>query len=177
VIIVDYLLIAVFLLSALMGLFRGLVKEALSLLGWIVAVWCAWRFGAAVANWIPSVADDSVIEIWAARIIVVIVVLILSGLLSRLIGIVIHQTGLSGTDRMVGMVFGMARGAVLIALVVMMLDAAGFAADPWWQESKLIPYAAPLAERLGDIAGDGFDLIEGQIDEQIEKQVDGVKIP
>ncbi len=168
-VIVDYLLIAVFLLSALMGLFRGLVKEALSLVGWIVAVWCAWRFGGAVAEWIPSVADGSIIETWVARIIVVIVVLILSGLLSRLIAMVIHQTGLSGTDRMVGMVFGMARGVVLIALVVMMLDAVGFDADPWWQESKLIPYASPLAERLGDMAGNGID--------QIKEQVDGVKIP
>jgi membrane protein required for colicin V production len=168
-VIVDYLLLAVFLLSALMGLFRGLIKEALSLVGWVLAVWCAWRFGASVAGWIPSVADDSVIEIWVARIIVLIAVLILSGLLSRLIAYVIHQSGLSGTDRMVGMVFGMARGVVLVSLVVLLLDAAGFDADPWWQESKLVPYAAPLAERLGDIAGNGVELIQ--------EQVNGVPLP
>lgn len=168
-VIIDYLLIAVFLLSALMGLFRGLIKEALSLVGWVVAAWCAWRYGAAVAERIPSVADDSVIETWVARLIVLIVVLILSGLLSRLIAYLVHQTGMSGTDRMVGMVFGMARGVVLTGLVILMLDAAGFSADPWWQESKLIPYAAPLAERLGDIAGEGINLLE--------EQVGGVEIP
>jgi len=168
-VIVDYLLLAVFLLSALLGLFRGLIREALSLIGWILAVWCAWRFGATVAEMIPSVADDSVIETWVARAIVLIAVLILSGLLSRLISYVIQQSGLSGTDRMVGMVFGMMRGIVLVSLVVLLLDVGGLDADPWWQESMLIPHAAPLAERLGDIAGDGVELIR--------EQVDGVPFP
>lgn len=161
---VDYLLVAVALLSALMGLFRGLVKEALSLAGWVLAAWCAWRFGAVVAERIPSLADGSVVEIWVARVIVLIGVLIVTGLLGRLISILIHQTGLSGTDRSVGMVFGMARGVVLVGLVVLLLDAAGFDEDPWWQESKLIPYAAPMAERLGVMAGDGIDLIQEQVD-------------
>lgn len=167
--IIDYLLIAVFALSALMGLFRGFIKEALSLVGWIVAVWCAWRYGAAVAEWIPSIADDSAIETWVARLIVLVVVLILSGVLSRLIALLVHQSGLSGTDRIIGMVFGMARGGVLVVVVVSLLDAAGFDADPWWQESKLIPYAAPLAEQFGDIAGEGIELIE--------EQVNGVSLP
>ncbi len=168
-VIVDYLLLAIFMLSALMGLFRGLIKEALSLVGWVLAVWCAWRFGPTVAELIPSFADDSILEIWVARIIVLVTVLILSGLLGRLIAFAIHQSGLSGTDRVVGMVFGMARGVVLVSLVVLLLGQAGFEADPWWQESKLIPYAAPLAKRLGDLAGDGVDLIQ--------EQVDSVEIP
>jgi len=162
---VDYLLAAVFLLSALMGLFRGLVKEALSLVGWVVAVWCAWRFGAAVAERIPSVADDSIIETWVARLIVLIVVLILSGLLSRLIAHLVHRSGLSGTDRLIGMVFGMARGFVLVSLVVLMMDATGFDANPWWQDSKLIPYAAPLAEQFAEIAGGSVDLIQDKVDD------------
>ncbi|HJP39227.1 MAG: CvpA family protein [Gammaproteobacteria bacterium] len=160
----DYLLIAVFLLSALLGLLRGLVKEALSLLSWILAIWSAVRFGATVAEMIPSLADGSYIEVWVARIIVLLAVLILSGLLTRLIAIVIHQSGLSGTDRVVGMVFGMARGIVVVSLVVLMLDAAGFDQDSWWQESKLIPYAASLAERLGAVAEDGIGLIQDRVE-------------
>jgi membrane protein required for colicin V production len=162
---VDYLLAAVFLLSALMGFFRGLVKEALSLVGWIVAVWCAWRFGAPVAERIPSLADDSVIEIWVARFIVLIVVLFLSGLLSRFIAHLVHQSGLSGTDRLIGIIFGLARGAVLVGLVVLILDATGFDANPWWQDSKLIPYAAPLAEQFGELAGDSVGLIQDKVDD------------
>ena len=156
---VDYMLVAVALLSALMGLFRGLIKEALSLAGWILAVWCAWRFGAVVAERIPSVADDSIIETWVARVIVLIVVLIVSGLVSRLISILIHQTGLSGTDRMVGTVFGMARGVVLVGLVVLLLDAGGFDEDPWWQESKLIPYAAPVVDTIRFVVEDGQEFL------------------
>ena len=161
---VDYLLAAVFLLSALMGLFRGLIKEALSLAGWIFAIWCAWFFGAAVAQRVPSIADDSVIELWISRLLVLIAVLIVSGLLSRMISHVIHSTGLSGTDRLVGMVFGMARGVVLVAVVVLMLDGIGFDADPWWNESAIIPLVEPLADQLADLAGDGVDMIQEQIE-------------
>ncbi len=161
---IDYLLAAIVLLSALMGLFRGFVREALSLVGWVLAVWCAGRFGGFVAGLIPSIADDSSIEIWVARIIIFVTVLILNGLLGRLIAFLVHQSGLSSTDRLVGMIFGMARGGVLVSLVVLLLAAAGFDANPWWQESKLIPYAAPLAEQIADIAGEGIDLLKERVD-------------
>ena len=62
------------------------------------------------------------------------------------------------------MVFGMARGIVVVSLVVLMLDAAGFDQDSWWQESKLIPYAASLAERLGAVAEDGIGLIQDRVE-------------
>lgn len=161
---VDYFLFAILLVSALLGVFRGGIKEGLSLVGWLVAVWSAWRFGGAVADMIPSFADDSVVEIWVARVIVLIGMLIVVGLLARLIAYLAHQSGLSGIDRMIGMIFGLGRGVVLIALAVLFLDAVGFDADPWWQESKLIPYATPLAEWLAELAGDGIDLLQDQVD-------------
>lgn len=162
---VDYVLLSIFAVSAIIGVFRGFVKEAISLIGWIAAVWGAWRFGAHVSAWLPDFVDDVTIKIWAARLLVLIVVLIISGLISRLVSFLIDKTGLSGTDRMVGMVFGLARGMVLAGLAVSLLEVAGFDEASWWSESKLIPYAAPLAQRLSDIAEEGLEMLDNPIDQ------------
>ncbi len=167
---VDYLLLSIFAVSAIIGVFRGFVKEAISLIGWVAAIWGAWRFAPQVSVWLPNGVDDETIMLWAARLLILIGVLIMSGLVSRLVALLIDKTGLSGTDRTVGMVFGLARGMVLAGLAVNLLEVAGFAAAPWWPESKLIPYVAPVAQRLSDIAEEGLDMLENPLD-QIESPI------
>lgn len=157
---VDYLLLAVAILSGVFGLLRGFVKEALSLAGWVVAAWSAFHFGGPVAERLPDIIQDPVLKLWSARFVVLIGVLIASGVISGLVSFLFSRTWLTGTDRVIGMVFGLARGVVLIALLVAGLDMAGFRADPWWNESKLIPYAAPLAERLRDVAEGGIEMLQ-----------------
>ena len=169
-IVVDYVLLSIFGVSAIIGVFRGFVKEAISLIGWIAAIWGAWQYGANVSAWLPDFVDDATVKIWAARLLVLIGVLLMSGLISRLVSFLIDKTGLSGTDRMVGMVFGLARGMVLAGLAVNLLEVAGFDEAPWWPESKLIPYAAPVAQRLSDIAAEGLDMLDKPID-QIESPI------
>lgn len=161
---VDYLLIAILVLSAVIGLFRGFVKEAISLLGWILAIWGAWRFGADVAALLPDFVDDGTVKIWAARLLVLIGVLFVSGLLSWLTSLLVEKTGLSGTNRMVGMVFGLARGVIFAGVAVYLLDVAGFDEESWWSESKLIPYVAPIAQKLNDLAAEGIEMLDQPID-------------
>jgi membrane protein required for colicin V production len=160
VFLIDYLLIGIVALSALMGAFRGFVKEALALVGWVVAVWGAWQFGDEVAGWLPDFVDDPVLKIWAARLLMLIAALFVVGVISKLLSILLDQTGLSGTNRLLGVVFGIARGAVLAAVVVSVLNVAGFDDAPWWNESKLIPYAAPIADRLSEYAVKGIDMLD-----------------
>lgn len=167
---VDYVLMSIFGVSAIIGVFRGFVKEAISLIGWIVAIWGAWRYGANVSAWLPDFVDDTTVKIWAARLLILIGVLITSGLISRLVSFLIDKTGLSGTDRVVGMVFGLARGVVLAGLAVNLLEVAGFDEAPWWPESKLIPYVAPVAQRLSDVAEEGLDMLDKPLD-QIESPI------
>ena len=169
-IVVDYVLLSIFGVSAIIGVFRGFVKEAISLIGWIAAIWGAWQYGANVSAWLPDFVDDATVKIWVSRLLVLIGVLLMSGLISRLVSFLIDKTGLSGTDRMVGMVFGLARGMVLAGLAVNLLEVAGFDEAPWWPESKLIPYAAPVAQRLSDIAAEGLDMLDKPID-QIESPI------
>lgn len=158
---VDYILLGVVLLSAVVGLFRGFVKEAMSLAIWVVAIWCAWRFGGFVGGQLlPDFVADPVLKLWASRLIVLVSLLIVGGLASWLITYLLDKTGLTGTDRLLGMVFGMARGAVLAGLVVIGLQFTGFDKDPWWDQSKLIPYAAPIADSLRDVAEEGMGMLD-----------------
>lgn len=135
----DYIIIGIIALSVLIGLFRGLISEVLALAIWIVAFWFAWTFG-------PSVAAhfEHLIKLPSARIIVgygicFIAVLILGALVRFAISRLVESTGLSGTDRLLGMLFGFARGVLLVALLVFLVGFTAFTRDPWWQESVLLP--------------------------------------
>lgn len=161
---VDYLLLGIVALSGIVGLFRGFVKEALSLGVWVVGIWCAWRFAGLAAEQMTGWVEDPVLRLWAARLVVLVGVLILGGLATALLSFLLHQTGLTGTDRLLGGIFGLGRGSVLGAVVVIALQFAGFDKDPWWGESKLIPYAQPVADLLRDATAEGINMLdEGEL--------------
>ena len=165
--IVDYALIVIVGLSAVISLFRGFFREAVSLGTWVVGLWLAWKLGPQVAGFLEPWISTSVLRLWAARVLVVIGVLIAGGLLSWIFGIILDSTGLSGTDRALGTVFGFARGVLLAGLAIMALDLMGFREAAWWQESKLIPYAAPVADIIRHAAEDGLEFIEDLDDDAV----------
>lgn len=152
----DYVLLAIVLVSTVVGLFRGIFREAMSLAVWILAVWVAGRYAVAVAPHLAGFVANAHLQIWGARAALLIGVLLAGGIVSWLIATALHSTGLGGTDRIVGMVFGLARGAVLAGLAVITLELAGFNDEPWWRESKLIPYAAPVTNALRKAAEEGL---------------------
>jgi len=152
----DYALIGILVLSVLIGALRGLVREALSLLAWFLGLWAASRYDTTVAPVLASLVAIEALRIWAARLLILVVVLLAGGLLSWIIGMVLHGTRLAGTDRAIGMVFGLARGVLLAGLAVIVLRVAGFGDEPWWRQSKLLPYAAPVAEALREAAEQGL---------------------
>lgn len=142
----GFAILAVIALSVVVGLFRGFIKEAFSLLVWAAAFMIAWYFGGDVA-----VLMEDVITLPSARTAMgftglFVLVLLLGGLANYLLGKLVESTGLSGTDRLLGGVFGAVRG---LALVVAVLLVAGFTpipADPWWKESPTIQRILPLVE-------------------------------
>ena len=90
---IDYLLIAIIVSSALMGAYRGFIREALSLVGWVVAVWGAWQFGDEAAARLPDFIEDPVLKLWSARFLMLIACLFAAGVVSRLLSILMdhHQ--------------------------------------------------------------------------------------
>jgi membrane protein required for colicin V production len=72
-------------------------------------------------------------------------VLLLGGILNRFMGMLVNSTGLTGTDRLIGVFFGAARGGVVVATLILLAGLTAFPRDPWWHDSQLIPYFQDLA--------------------------------
>ncbi|MBN7818966.1 CvpA family protein [Bowmanella sp. Y26] len=136
---IDYCIIGIILLSTLISLVRGFVKEAVSLAVWFAAFFISSQFYADLAVYLDNISDQ-VLRNGAAIAILFVATLILGGLLNYLIGQMVQYTGLSGTDRALGAVFGLLRGALVVSALLFFMDAfTGFAQAQWWQQSVLIP--------------------------------------
>jgi membrane protein required for colicin V production len=144
---VDWGIVGVICISCLISLQRGFVKEALSLLTWIVAGVVAWMFGGALAEHLVEFIEIPSLRVIASCTILFVATLVLGALVNYLIGELVRVTGLSGTDRFLGMVFGAARGALLIVVLVGLVSLAPqVEQDHWWQNSILIPHFLMVAD-------------------------------
>jgi membrane protein required for colicin V production len=141
----DYALLTVLALSMGVGLWRGFVVEVLSLTAWVAAFWMTMAFGSTVAGWFGAVESPSA-RFFLGHAGVFLVVLLLGGGITWAIGKAIANTGLSTTDRVLGVGFGLARGLVLACIAVLLLGFTPAPQDAWWRESALLPRVQRGAE-------------------------------
>ena len=97
-------------------------------------------------------ARDPLWQLWAGRLALFVGVLFAGSVVAWLVSYFVRRSVITGTDRILGMLFGLARGVVLAGILVLALELGGFAAEPWWRESKLLPYAAAVGAELRDVA-------------------------
>jgi membrane protein required for colicin V production len=145
---VDAVLAAVLLLSGVVGLWRGLAFEVLSLVGWVVAFFVAQAFAPAAAAYVPFGVPGGALNHGIAFFATFVLALVLWALASRLLRLLIHATPLQPVDRVLGGVFGLARGAVLllaVATVVMLSPAQRSLA---WQQSRGAAWLATALQEL-----------------------------
>jgi membrane protein required for colicin V production len=160
---VDYIILLVLVVSAGVGVWRGFVKEALSLLTLLVAIWLAWRFATLVAPKLSNWAADQDVRVWIARGIIFALALVLGALVSWLARQLIRHTGLSGVDRMLGAAFGFARGILIVGLLVLALDFLDLDQDGWWQSARFRPYAEQVAAAVKKYAELGTRYVQGGV--------------
>ena len=140
----DWAIVAILTLSSLISLVRGFVKEAFSLVIWILALVAASAFGSRAEPYLEHSINTPSVRAMTAFALIFIAVLLLGALLNYCIGLIVKATGLSGTDRLIGMLFGFARGLfIVINLLVYIPAYIPVKNDQWFQQSILIPYFLP----------------------------------
>ena len=137
---VDWALLAVLCLSAVVGLVRGLVFEVLSLLGWVAAYFAAQWFAPVVATHLPIGQPGSALNHAAAFGCAFLAALIVWGLLARLVRALIRATPLSIVDRLLGALFGAARGVIVLLAVATVVGLTPLARSVAWQRSLGVPW-------------------------------------
>lgn len=142
---VDIVILAVIGLSVIVSLFRGFLREVLSLLIWVLAAWLAFRFAAPLAGRLEPWIDLPSARAILAFAGIFVLVLVVGGLVNYLLGKLVESTGLSGTDRMVGALFGAVRGVAIVMVAVVLAGFTPFPEDPWWKASRLLPGFERLA--------------------------------
>lgn len=157
----DLVILLLILLSACVGLFRGFIREVLSLATWLAAVLLAMMLGQAVGQLLPL---DPALNPWIVRLaggaLVFFLVLVCGGILTHFLAHVAKATGLSGTDRTLGAAFGLFRGAVIVLAILMFLPGlAPVHESAWWQESRLIPGFLAFESRATELFGLMFQWI------------------
>lgn len=137
----DFVILTLLAISSFVGLFRGLVKEVLSLVNWVLALLIAFLFKTQVAEVLPFAESvGPVVRELVASAALFFTTLILGALLAHALGQLVKATGLTGTDRTLGLCFGLARGLVIVMAVLIFLPALMPVVESgWWNESTLIP--------------------------------------
>jgi membrane protein required for colicin V production len=156
----DYLILGVLVLSTLLGMVRGFVREAIALLAWLGGLWLAWRYAPTLEPLLGGAIGHPPVSTWAARMIIVAGVLLIGWLVSAALGYFLRHSGLSVmVDRLLGMVFGFVRGAVVVAVFVLLGQFVELDRVDWWRRSHLMPYASELAGWLQTFAETGMQAL------------------
>lgn len=145
----DCIILGVLALSVLIGLFRGLISEVLSLVIWIAAFWAAWAFGPVVSTHLEHAITMPTLRYSVGYGVCFVAVLIVGALLRFAARRLIWGAGLSGIDRLFGMVFGFVRGVLIVTLLVFLVGLTALTREPWWQQSVLLPQFQEAAAWMG----------------------------
>lgn len=142
---VDFVILGILGVSVLISLWRGFTREALSLAGWVLAVWVALMFSDKLEHLLRAQIETPSLRLIVAFAILFFLTLLVAAFINYLAVQLIKKTGLSGTDRVVGIAFGLARGIVLVTVLVLLAGLTSVPRDPWWKQSALMHYFQDLA--------------------------------
>jgi membrane protein required for colicin V production len=151
---VDLIIIAIIVISALISLVRGFVKESISLASWIIAGFVALRYFTALADVLEPYIESPTIRNGTGFAILFVCSLIVGAIINFMVSQLVSKTGLSGTDKSLGVVFGAARGVMIVILGVMILGLTPMPSESWWKDSTMIEYFARIASWMKDILPD-----------------------
>lgn len=150
----DFLIIMVVLISTVMGFLRGFVREAVALVFWVAGVWIAWKFGPLVEPHLGGLLAEPQVRPWVGRLVVFVLVILAGSLTGLILGYFMRSLGLGFVDRAIGVLFGFARGLVLVGIAVIGCELLHLNSEEWWNRSRLIPYGETVGDWLRAMVGE-----------------------
>jgi membrane protein required for colicin V production len=153
----DYLIIALVVISALVGLLRGFLREVIALVTWVLAVFIAWHFGDVLEPHLGGLLAGPQVRPWAARAILFFTVLLIGWAIGAVVVHFVRLSIFSGMDRFLGLIFGLSRGIVIVGVAIILAQLLRLDGERWWGRSMLIPFGESVANVLRTIAGEQWE--------------------
>lgn len=144
----DYAVIGVFAASLVVGALRGLVREVLSILGWVIAFLAANLLAGPLGPLMPQAIPSPELRVAAAFVAVFVASLIVTTLLGLLLTKIVKAVGLGGVDRTLGALFGIARGLLIVLAAVLLAGLTSAPRQSFWRDSASGPYLVQAAQAL-----------------------------
>ena len=144
----DYAIIAVIGLSVITGLFRGFIKELIALCVWILAIWLALTYSSELDSWLLPYIQDKTARTAVAFVAILLATIIIGGLFNALLSFILRRSGLSGTDRLLGMGFGFVRGVFIVSLIMLVVKMSSVSHQEYTSKSTLYAKFDPLVNGL-----------------------------
>ena len=133
---VDWILLAVLGLSFLLGLWRGIVQEVLSLVGWVAAFYVSQMYAPMAAAWLPMEGSSQMLRYAAGFVVVFVAVLVATVLVSWVVNKLISAVGLGPLDRLLGSLFGLMRGVVILLAVTVLVGMTPMRDTEAWKQAQ-----------------------------------------
>lgn len=144
----DWVIIGMILLSMITGLVRGFVKELMALCIWALAIFIAFKFSSPIELRLEPYIHDKTMRLVAAFVMVLLGCVLLGGLVNGVLSFILKRSGLSGTDRLLGMGFGFVRGVFIVALFMVVVKMTAFPYQPYAEQSRLYAHFDPVVNGL-----------------------------
>jgi membrane protein required for colicin V production len=152
----DWIVLAVLAASVLLGLWRGLVYEVLSVLNWIAAFVVAQWLAPRAADWLPLTHAGGSLRYAAGFVVVFIAALFIGALLAWLVRMVVEAVGLRPVDRALGGVFGLVRALVIVLAAAVVVNLTGLKSGRWWKDSMTAGVATAALRGLKPVVPGRF---------------------
>ncbi len=142
---IDIVILVVLGISVTISLVRGFVRESLSLAGLVAAVAASFYLSQPASQLLEGIVETPSLRLIIAVVALFVVTLFAVAILNFFVVKLVKVTGLSGTDRMIGVIFGVLRGVLVVTVLVVLASMTTLPEDPWWQQSVFLAYFEQLA--------------------------------
>ncbi len=158
---VDYSILVFIALSVFISLIRGFTREVISLITWIAAFLLAFNFANAVATYFDGRVNSATVRFALGFGIIFLITLILGAIVNYLIATLVDKTGLSGTDRVLGIGLGAARGVLIVSMLIVVAGFTSIPKEPAWSDSMLLPHFQLCANWLKQFVPTALNYVQG----------------